>query len=114
MLRFVLLVFLSCSYKAVGSAFFCNATLVYAPMVDQQLKIQFRQACASDLQALVEMLANDELGALREDASAPLNQAYIDAFASIQSDRNNELVVADIDGMPVGMLQLTFLSLIHI
>ena len=69
----------------------------------------FRDARGSDLQLLVEMLADDELGAQREDASIPLDQAYCSAFENIESDPNNELVVAESDNALVGMLQLTFI-----
>lgn len=69
----------------------------------------FRDARGSDLQLLVEMLADDALGAQREDASIPLDQAYFSAFESIESDPNNELVVVESDNALVGMLQLTFI-----
>ncbi len=39
------------------------------------------------------MLADDVLGALREDASLPLSASYTEAFQHIQNDPNNELVV---------------------
>jgi ribosomal protein S18 acetylase RimI-like enzyme len=69
----------------------------------------FRDARGSDLQLLVEMLTDDELGAQREDASIPLDQAYCSAFENIESDPNNELVVVESDSTLVGMLQLTFI-----
>ena len=58
---------------------------------------------------LVQLFADDPLGAEREDASEPLNPAYISAFEAISSDPNNELVVIESDGRLVGTLQLTFL-----
>jgi GNAT superfamily N-acetyltransferase len=61
------------------------------------------------------MLADDKLGAQREDTSQPLNKAYLDAFQSVNSDPNNELVVVESDNQIVGMLQLTFIPyLTHI
>ena len=69
----------------------------------------FRDARGSDLQLLVEMLADDALGAQREDASIPLDQAYCSAFENIDFDPNNELVVVESDSTLVGMLQLTFI-----
>lgn len=60
------------------------------------------------------MLADDALGAIREDASDPLPQSYLDAFAAIEGDPNNELLVAERDGAIAGLLQLTFIpSLTH-
>ena len=61
------------------------------------------------------MLADDELGAQREDSSQPLNSSYRSAFDAIDRDPNNALIVAEIDASIVGMLQLTFIPyLTHI
>jgi GNAT superfamily N-acetyltransferase len=76
---------------------------------------RFRPAVAADLPALVAMLADDALGAEREDDSQPLNPAYLGAFKEIDRDPNNSLMVAEIDGNLAGMLQLTFIPyLTHI
>ena len=69
----------------------------------------FREATRRDLPALVRLLAEDALGATREDARTPLNPAYELAFDGIVADPNNELTVAEIDGELAGMLQLTFI-----
>lgn len=69
----------------------------------------FREATRADLPQLVAMLADDELGAQREDPSQPPNPAYQDAFAQLDADPNNALIVAEIDARPVGMMQLTFI-----
>lgn len=72
--------------------------------------IHFRRATHADLPAIVALLADDPLGALREDFATPLPQAYNDAFAAIDRDPNNELVVVDSAGRQViGVLQLTFI-----
>ena len=69
----------------------------------------FRQATSADLPHLVRMLADDPLGATRERFEDPLPRAYHDAFAAIDSDPANELVVADREGVVVGFLQLTII-----
>ena len=69
----------------------------------------FRNAVVSDVAGLVSMLSDDELGALREDNSQPLNQKYLYSFREIDRDSNNELTVVESDGEVVGMLQLTFI-----
>ncbi|TGQ64256.1 GNAT family N-acetyltransferase [Mesorhizobium sp. M00.F.Ca.ET.186.01.1.1] len=72
--------------------------------------ITFRKAQAADLPAIVAMLADDPLGAAREDASLPLAQGYLDAFAAMDADPNQLLAVA-VDGAEVvGTLQITFLA----
>ena len=73
------------------------------------MELHFRQAKAIDIKSLVKMLADDELGASREDDSETLNNSYIDAFESIVIDPNNELTVVESNGDLVGMLQLTFI-----
>ena len=70
--------------------------------------MEFRRATRADLDALVRLLADDPLGAQRECYRSPLPRAYLDAFAAIDTDPNNELVVACSDGRVVGLMQLTF------
>ena len=80
-----------------------------------QVNLNFRKANESDVPGLVDLLADDVLGAKREDVSIPLNPNYLDAFHSIEADSNNELTVVEADGELVGMLQLTFIPyLTHI
>lgn len=69
----------------------------------------FRTARRGDLPELVGMLADDPLGARREVFSDPLVAGYGDAFAAIEADPNNELVVVTTDAAIVGMLQITFI-----
>lgn len=71
--------------------------------------MKFRPAKQSDLAQLIGMLADDALGALRENPSMPPAPAYQQAFEQINQDNNNELIVAETAGKIVGMLQLTFI-----
>lgn len=71
--------------------------------------ISIRKAIDADLTAIVAMLADDPLGATREDNSSPLNRCYIDAFKAIDSDPNQLLAVVEHDGKVVGCLQLSFI-----
>lgn len=73
------------------------------------MDLDFRHAIESDISSLVNLLADDDLGAEREDTSIPLNQKYIETFRSIEKDINNELTVVECNGELVGMLQLTFI-----
>ncbi|MGW5114684.1 N-acetyltransferase family protein [Streptomyces noursei] len=67
--------------------------------------LEIRRATEADLPAIVTMLADDALGATREspDDLTP----YRTAFAALDSDPNQHLVVADRGGRVVGTLQLT-------
>ena len=71
--------------------------------------VRIRRARPDDLGAMVELLANDPLGAKRERLQTPLPASYAAAFAAIDNDPNQELVVACREETIVGVLQLTFL-----
>ena len=51
-------------------------------------RLDYRLAMESDLPAIVEMLADDELGSSREDFRVPLPQSYLDAFRNIIKDES--------------------------
>ena len=66
-------------------------------------------ATASDLPSIVAMLADDALGQGREDPSQPPAAVYVAAFAAIDADPNQHLMVA-VEGEGVmGCLQLSFI-----
>jgi ribosomal protein S18 acetylase RimI-like enzyme len=69
----------------------------------------FRTATESDLPTIVSMIADDQLGQARDDARLPLDQRYLDAFAAIERDPNQRLVVAERDGAVIGCMQITFI-----
>ncbi|GAA2807451.1 GNAT family N-acetyltransferase [Saccharopolyspora taberi] len=66
-----------------------------------------RRATGADVPAIVALLADDELGSTREspDDLAP----YEHAFAQIDADRGEHLVVAERDHQVIGTLQLSLL-----
>jgi GNAT superfamily N-acetyltransferase len=73
------------------------------------MSLAFRRAQRADLPAIIQMIADDQIGQKREDASVPLNPAYLAAFAAIERDDNQFLAVAERDGEVIGCLQLTFI-----
>ena len=66
----------------------------------------FRPAVAADLPAIVALLADDALGAGREDPSALAD--YEAAFAKL--DANTLLAVAEVDGAVRATLQMTVIQ----
>jgi GNAT superfamily N-acetyltransferase len=72
----------------------------------------FRRAVRADLPDIVRMLADDVLGAKREEYASPLADSYYAAFEAIDRDPNNELVVAELNRRVVGVLQLTYIPYI--
>jgi GNAT superfamily N-acetyltransferase len=77
-------------------------------MSEQELII--RQATREDVSEVVRLLAEDDLGSQRERYELPLPPSYYEAFAQIERDENNELIVVERDGRIVATLQLTFIS----
>lgn len=71
-------------------------------------QVTFREATIQDLDRIVYMLADDVLGNKRELYKQPLLESYIKAFQSINSDPNNELIVACYGEEIVGVQQITF------
>ena len=70
-----------------------------------------RQAKIEDVPLIVEMLANDELGKLREDFQEPLPEKYYSAFENIDNDSNQELVVIlNEHNQVIGTVQLSFIQ----
>jgi GNAT superfamily N-acetyltransferase len=84
-------------------------TLQEAPRRMPSPDIVLRRAVAADLPAIVALLADDPLGRMREDPLMPLRDAYRDAFAVIDRDPHQLLMVADEGQAAVGTLQLTFI-----
>lgn len=70
-----------------------------------------RSALKKDVKVIVEMIANDKLGKLREKFQSPLPDSYYEAFHNIAADQNQELVVLENDSKEViGTLQLSFIQ----
>lgn len=68
---------------------------------------QIRIATAVDLPAIIALLADDVLGETREDMRDPLPGSYVRAFAAIEADPNNQVIVLeDAEGI-AGTLQIT-------
>lgn len=66
----------------------------------------FRDADADDIPYIVSLLADDPLGAQREQLGDP---AYYAALKEITASDSTRLIVAEDDGIVVGCLQLSIL-----
>ena len=71
------------------------------------MDLVIRDAGATDVPDIVAMLADDMLGRDRE--AAIVDPAYLAAFAAIEADPNNRLLVAVQGSEVVGCFQLTFI-----
>ena len=70
-------------------------------------QVVLRRATAADIGAVVALIADDQLGASREDPGELT--AYLGAFAVIDADPAQLLVVLDDDGTVVGTMQVSFI-----
>ena len=72
-------------------------------------EIIFRIATYADVPSIIRLLADDELGSLREKFENPIPESYYSAYKLIDKDPNHELIVAELDGDVIGTLHLMFL-----
>ncbi len=66
----------------------------------------FRTARRQDLPAVLALLAQDDAP---ERVSEPVSEAHELAFAAIEADPRNEMLVLEEDGVLLGCLQLTYI-----
>ena len=59
------------------------------------MSLSFRSAGRDDVPVLVQILAQDRLGAAREAPTDPLPESYYSAFRAIEADPNNEIIIAE-------------------
>jgi len=76
-------------------------------MIDHA-KLSTRRATSGDLPRLLELLADDDLGKNRE-AVGSSDACYVQAFHAIDSDPNQYLLIGEMEGHVIAMLQLTFI-----
>ena len=73
--------------------------------------MNFRKATENDVEVIVKLISDDELGKKREKFQIPLPSEYLKAFEKINSDENQELMVVENEDLEIiGTLQLSFLQ----
>ncbi len=70
------------------------------------MTLHYRDAVADDLPAIVALLADDPLGAQREDAALPLAPSYLAAFDAMARNPYQRLIVAVAGEQVVGTMHL--------
>ncbi|USG59564.1 GNAT family N-acetyltransferase [Sneathiella marina] len=71
--------------------------------------LQFRIAQERDLYDILRLIAQDQLGSKRETLSNPPSKAYIDAFKDMQSQKDNNFIIALQGDRIVGCYQFTLI-----
>jgi len=72
-------------------------------------ELSFRAATSADLPFIVRLLADDTVGAAMDDPGAANDPVYEAALAAIDADPNQEMIVAELDGQPIGCFQLSYI-----
>ncbi len=70
----------------------------------------FIEAQAADLDAIVAILADDELAAQRESYAQPLPEAYHIAFEAIHNDPRAQLIIVKEQAKIIAVAQINFLT----
>ena len=71
--------------------------------------ISIRKAHISDIPTVLELIADDQLGQVRENLKHPLPLVYRQAFERIESQAGNDIFVVISDKEIVGCMQLTLI-----
>jgi GNAT superfamily N-acetyltransferase len=76
--------------------------------------MKIRKATDKDIAAIIELIADDELGKEREQFKDPLPEVYFEAFKEIDADKNQELLVVEDEHFEViGTFQLSFIQYLN-
>ena len=72
-------------------------------------RLTYRGATPADLGFIVRLIVDDNVVATRDEPDSPDHPRYLAAFDAIAADPNQRLVIAELDGISVGTVQLTFI-----
>lgn len=73
------------------------------------MPLNFRDATDADLPFIVGLIVEDTVITTNDSVADAMHTDYRNALAAITADPNDRMIVAELDGMPVGCVQLTFL-----
>lgn len=71
--------------------------------------LTYRNATPGDLPFLIALILEDSIVATGDDPADAMHDDYVGALAAIDADPNQEMIVAELDGEPVGCFQLTYI-----
>lgn len=72
--------------------------------------LNFRAATAADLPFIIGLIADDDVsGEVADDPGEHAGPHYQAAFAAVQNDPNQLMLIAELGGVRVGTFQLTFI-----
>jgi len=71
--------------------------------------LTYRSARPDDLPLIVGLIVEDSVVATNDDPADAMHADYTSALAAIDADPNQEMIVVEEDGAPVGCFQLSYL-----
>lgn len=71
--------------------------------------LTYRNATPADLPFIIALIVEDSVIQTNDDPADAAHSDYVDALAEITNDPNEEMIVVEDDGTPVGCFQLSYL-----
>lgn len=72
-------------------------------------RLTYRPAAEADLPFIIRLIVEDGVIATNDDPADALHADYREALAAIAADPNHEMIIAELDGEPIGCFQLSYL-----
>ena len=73
------------------------------------MPLTYRNATPADLPFIIALIVEDSVIQTGDDPADAMHPDYVDALAEITADPNEEMIIVDEDGVPVGCFQLSYL-----
>jgi len=72
-------------------------------------RLTYRSAMPGDLPFIIALIVEDSVVSSGDDPADAMHEDYVKALTTITADPNQEMIVAELDGKPVGCFQLTYI-----
>ena len=73
------------------------------------MPLTYRNATPIDLPFIIALIVEDSVISTGDDPADAAHPDYVDALAEITADPNEEMIIVEEDGVPVGCFQLSYL-----
>ena len=73
------------------------------------MPLTYRAATPADLPFIIGLVVEDSVVPTNDNAADAMHADYLDALAAIDRDPNQEMLVVELDGRPVGCFQLSYI-----
>jgi GNAT superfamily N-acetyltransferase len=73
------------------------------------MPLAYRAATPADLSFIIALIVEDSVVSTGDDPADAADPDYVNALADITNDPNEEMIIVEEDGVPVGCFQLSYL-----